>query len=122
VATSGSYTDLANTPLIPSIPGALSGQNIDNVARLGINTTDTGNLLSVNAPSVLFANSGDMRATISKGASSNTAAIDFQDNFSTRAQFGLLGNDNFTISTSPDGSTFNNAIVATSSGAVSFPN
>ncbi len=122
VATSGSYTDLANTPLIPSIPGALSGQNIDNVARLGINTTDTGNLLSVNAPSVLFSNSGDMRATISKGASSNAAAIDFQDNFSTRAQFGLLGNDGLTISTSPDGSTFNEAIVSTTAGAVSFPN
>ena len=122
VATSGSYTDLANKPSIPSIPSSLSGQNIDNVARLGINTADTGNALSVNAPSILFSNGGDMRTTISKGASSNTAAINFQDNFSTRAQFGLLGNDSFTISTSPDGSAFENAIVATTAGAVSFPN
>ena len=119
VATSGSYADLANKP---SIPSSLSGQNIDNVARLGINTADTGNRLSVNAPSVLFSNSGDMRAAISKGASSNTAAWNFQDNFSTRVQLGLLGSDNFTISSSPDGSTFNNAIVATTAGAVSFPN
>ncbi len=122
VATSGSYADLTNTPSIPSIPGSLAGQNIDNVARLGINTADTGNLLSVNAPSVLFSNSADMRATISKGASSNMAVVDFQDNFSGRAQLGLLGNDSFTISTSSDGSTFNNAIVATAAGAVSFPN
>ncbi len=122
VATSGSYNDLSNKPSIPSLPSALSGLDVDNIARLGINTTDTGNALSVNAPSVLFSNSGDMRATISKGSAANTAAFNFQDNFSTRVQFGLLGNDNFTISTSPDGSTLNNAIVANTSGAVSFPN
>ncbi len=122
VANTGSYADLSNKPSIPSIPAALASQNIDNVARLGIGTTDASNALSVNAPSVLFSNAGNMRTTISKGASSNTAAFNFQDNFSTRAQFGLLGNDNFTISTSPDGSTFSNAIVATPAGAVSFPN
>ena len=122
VATSGSYADLSDKPSIPSIPGSLSGKDIDNVARLGINTTDTSNLLSVNAPSVLFSNAGDMRATISKGGASNIAAFNFQDNFSTRVQFGLLGNDSFTIATSPDGSTFENAVVATTAGAVSFPN
>ena len=62
VAASGSYTDLSNKPSIPSIPSSLSGQDIDGVTRLGINTTDTLNLLSVNAPSVLFSNAGDMRA------------------------------------------------------------
>ena len=122
VAASGSYTDLSDKPSIPSIPGSLSGKDIDNAARLGINTTDSSNLLSVNAPSVLFSNAGDMRATISKGGESNIAAFNFQDNFSTRVQFGLLGNDSFTISTSPDGSTFKNAVVATTAGAVSFPN
>ncbi len=106
---------------VSGIPASLASQNLDSIARLGIGTTDTGNALSVNAPSVLFSNSGDMRATISKGASSNTAAFNFQDNFSTRAQFGLLGSDNFTISTSLDGSAFNSAIVATPAGAVSFP-
>jgi hypothetical protein len=65
VAASGSYADLSGKPSIPSIPGSLSGVDIDNVARLGINTTDSSNLLSVNAPSVLFSNAGDMRATIS---------------------------------------------------------
>jgi hypothetical protein len=122
VATSGSYADLSNKPSIPSIPSALSGQDIDNVARVGINTIDTANALSVNGPSVLFSNSGDMHATLSKGAAPNTAAIAFQDNYSTRAQFGLIGNDSFTISTSPNGSTFNSAIVATTGGEVTFPN
>jgi len=121
-ASGGSDPISISASQVSGIPATLASQNLDNIARVGIGTTDTGNALSVNSPSVLFSNSGDMRATISKGASSNTAALDFQDNFSTRAQFGLLGNDNFTVSTSPDGSTFNNAIVATSSGAVSFPN
>ncbi|MGO8955336.1 MAG: beta strand repeat-containing protein [Rhodomicrobium sp.] len=121
-ASGGSDPISISAGQVSGIPATLASQNLDNIARVGIGTTDTGNALSVNSPSVLFSNSGDMRATISKGASSNTAALDFQDSFTTRAQFGLLGNDNFTVSTSPDGSTFNNAIVATPSGAVSFPN
>ena len=121
-ASAGSDPISISASQVSGIPAALAGQNIDNAARLGIGTVDTENALSVNAPSVLFSNSGDMRATISKGAAANTAAFDFQDNFSTRVQFGLLGNDNFTISTSADGSTFQTAVVATTLGAVSFPN
>ncbi len=101
---------------------SFSGVNLDSVARIGIGTTDAGNKLSVSGASSLFSNSGDCRLTISKGAAANTAAVNFQDNYSTRVQFGLLGNDNFTISTSPDGAAFNNAIVATPSGVCSFPN
>ena len=56
---------------------------------------------------------------MSKGAAANTAAFNFQDNFSTRVQFGLLGNDSFTISCSPDGSTFNNGLVISPSGSAS---
>lgn len=107
---------------VSGIPASLASQNLDALARVGIGTTDTGNMLSVRGASILFSNSGDMRAAISKGASSNVAALNFQDNYSTRVQFGPLGNDNFTIATSPDGSTFNNAVVATGAGAVSFPN
>jgi uncharacterized repeat protein (TIGR02059 family) len=155
VATTGSFADLTNKPLVftgasSSVNGAvglvpeptagqqgyallgdgawgalgaaLSGQNLDNVNRIGIGTTDTGNNFSFKGPAALFANTGDMRVTMSKGATSNTAAFNFQDNYSTRTQFGLLGNDSFAISMSPDGSTFNSAIVATPAGAVSFPN
>jgi hypothetical protein len=111
-----------NTPIAASnvsgIPASLASQNLDNVARLGIGTADTGNKLSVNGPTSLFSNSGDVRVTMSKGAASNTAAFNFQDNFSTRVQFGLLGNDNFTVSCSPDGSTFNNGLVISTSGQV----
>ncbi len=108
---------------VSGIAAALASQNLDNVVRVGIGTTDTGNKLSVSGPSVLFSNTGDMRATISKGASANTASLNFQDNYSTRVQFGLLGNDDFTISVSADGSTFNTGLAVNhSSGSVSFPN
>jgi hypothetical protein len=107
---------------VSGIPASLAGQNLDGIARLGIGTTDAGNKLSVRGPASLFSNDADLRIAMSKGAVGNTAAFNFQDNYSTRVQFGLLGNDSFTIATSPDGSTFNNAIVATPTGAVSFPN
>ena len=123
ISASGLKTALAIAASdVSGIPASLSSQNLDSVARLGIGTTDAGNILSVKGASALFANTGDMRATISKGSTANTAALNFQDNYSTRVQFGLLGNDSFTVSCSPDGSTFSNAIVATTAGAVTFPN
>jgi hypothetical protein len=113
-----------NVPIAASnvsgISASLASQNLDNIARLGIGTTDTGNKLSVNGPTSLFSNSGDVRVTVSKGSGTNTAAFNFQDNFSTRVQFGLLGNDSFTISCSPDGSTFNNGLVISPSGNLSL--
>jgi hypothetical protein len=150
VAASGSYADLSNKPanMAGATPGAagqagfvpapLAGQqlsflrgdgtwaipvpgpNLDNVARLGINTTDTGNKLSVNGPTSLFSNSGDVRISMSKGVVSNIAAFNFQNNFSTRAQFGLLGNDNFSIAVSADGSAFHNALIISTSGTLSL--
>jgi hypothetical protein len=108
---------------VTGIAASLSGQNVDRVARLGVNTADTTNPLSVNGATALFSNSGDIRVTLSKGAESDTASLVLQDNFSGRAEIGLTGDDDLTIKTSPDGTTFNNAIVVgAASGAVSFPN
>ena len=73
-------------------------------------------------PTILFQTGADTLVAISKGATTNNAACQFQDNLTTHAQLGLIGNDNFTLSTSPDGSTFNDAIIALPSGTVSFPN
>jgi len=150
VAASGSYADLTNKPGSMAgatagaagqagfVPAPSAGQQVnflrgdgtwaipapgpdlDNITRLGIGTTDTGNKLSVNGPASLFSNNGDVRLTMSKGATSNIAAFNFQNDFSTRLQFGLLGNDNFTVSCSPDGSTFNNGLVVSPSGTLSL--
>lgn len=102
---------------ISGIPASLATQNLDDVNRVGIGTTDSSNNFSVFAPTSLFSNSGDMRVSISKGSSANVASIIFQDNFSARVQLGLLGNDSFSIQTSPDGSTFTNSLVFNQSTA-----
>jgi hypothetical protein len=82
--------------------------------HIGINCSpDSNNWLAINADGVLFNKdaSGDMHLTINKSASGKDAGFTFQDNFSTRALFGLLGDDNFTLKVSPDASTFYTAWV-----------
>ncbi len=96
---------------------------------LGVNTTaDTTNKLAVQSNAVLLTDlatgsggTGDIRATLSKQASGNTASIVFQDNFSGRAEIGLTGDDNFHFKVSPDGSTFHDGLdINASDGSVDF--
>ena len=100
---------------------------IPNVALtlLGVGTApDPSNPLSVKASQALFnAISASFTAYVNKAASGATASINFQDGFSGRAQVGLLGNDQFTIEVSPDGSSWTNAMVVdAATGAPSFAN
>lgn len=100
-----------------------------NPDRLGINTqADSTNRLAVKSNAALFSwddvtpGSGDMRVTLNKGAVARDAGFVFQDGWSTRALFGTLGGDDVVLKTSPDGSTFNTALVAAAAtGIVSFP-
>jgi len=111
--TSGQILVGGDIPSWGTLPtAAVSSVNLDAVARLGIGTTDAGNVLSVSGASILFANgAGDIRASLSKYAGTATASFVFQDNFSGRAEFGLCGNDNFTMKVSADGGTWVNGIV-----------
>lgn len=86
--------------------------SFQNLTMLGINATaDFTNKLSVNSAAILFNNiGGDMQVKINKAAAGNKASFLFQNNFSGRAEFGLLGDDNFTLKVSADGSTFFNAL------------
>jgi hypothetical protein len=79
----------------------------------GIRTTaDANNRLAVMSDGVLLSyddvtpGTGHMRVAINKSAAAKDAGFTFQDGFSTRALFGLLADDDFTIKVSPDGSTF----------------
>lgn len=89
-----------------------------NLAFLGVRTTaDANNRLAVKSNGVLLSHddvtpgTGDLRVTLNKSAAAKDAGFVFQDGFGTRALFGLLGDDNFTIKVSPDGSTFRTAII-----------
>ncbi|MDB5653446.1 MAG: hypothetical protein JWQ94_1059 [Tardiphaga sp.] len=92
-------------------PAAMSV--IDGTGHVGINTTaDSDNRLSVKSNAVLLSHddvtpgSGDMRMTLNKAAAGRDAGVSFQDGFSTRALLGNLGDDNFTVKVSPNGSSF----------------
>jgi len=90
---------------------------------LGVNATaDSTNKLSVASDAVLFSHNGtDIKTKLNKNASSNTASFLFQDAFSGRAEFGLIGDDDFTLKTSTDGSAWNNSFKASKTdGCVDF--
>jgi hypothetical protein len=92
---------------------------LDNVGQLGVNTAaDSTNKFAVKSNAVLFAaleasagGTGDVRFTVNKETSSDTASLLFQNGFSGRAEIGLAGDDDFHFKVSPDGSAWTDAIV-----------
>jgi hypothetical protein len=94
-----------------------------NLSKLGVNTTaDATNKLSVASEAVLFSHNGtSVQAKINKNSMSDTASFLFQTGFSGRAEFGAIGDDNFTLKVSPDGSSWLSALkIAAATGRVAF--
>jgi len=85
---------------------------------LGVQTSaDTTNRMAVKSDAVLFSHddasgdgSGDVRVILNKAAEGRTASFLFQDNWSGRAEFGLTGNDDFSLKVSADGATWREAL------------
>ncbi|MEO1198809.1 MAG: DUF2793 domain-containing protein [Pseudomonadota bacterium] len=103
---------------------------LQNVTQLGINTTaDPTNRLAMKSEAVLMAaieesagGTGDIRLNVNKDASSNTAALLFQSNYSGRAELGLAGSNNLTLKVSANGTDWLTAFsVDKASGQVGFP-
>lgn len=88
-------------------------KSIQQLTMLGINATaDSDNKLSVKSDYVLFDKSTDnSRVKVNKATSTDTASHLFQTNYGGRAEFGLIGDDDFTLKVSNDGETWNNAFV-----------
>jgi hypothetical protein len=100
--------------------GGSSGSS-ETTEKLGINATATdAKRLSCQSDYVLFSHdtSGDTRITVNKADPGKDASLIFQTGWTSTAQFGCLGDDKFTLKM---GSTATAAIVAESSGAISFP-
>lgn len=93
--------------------GSAWASRTDNLAHLGINTTaDATNKLAVNSDAVLFNNNGgNSQVKVNKHAAGDTVSHIFQTNFSGRAEFGLVGDDDFQLKVSPDGSSFYQSLV-----------
>lgn len=105
-----------------------AGRNIFSTA-LGVNTTaDNTNRFSVKSDSVLLSHdditpgSGDVRLTINKALSSQTASLIYQSDWSGRAECGLTGDDRFQIKVSPDGENWKTALsIDPANGDVELP-
>lgn len=95
--------------------------NLEGLSGLGVNaTSDSTNKLSVSSDAVLFNNNGtDSQVKVNKNTTTDTASHIFQNNFSGRAEFGLIADDDFQLKVSPDGSTYYQAyVVDKSSGNI----
>ena len=87
---------------------------LQNLAALGIGTAaDGSNPFSAKLNSALWAakyvaegGSGDLRYTLNKEHDGNVLSLLMQSGWSGRAEIGLIGNDDFAIKLSPDGSTW----------------
>lgn len=91
--------------------------------KLGINTSaDNINKLAVKSEAVLFDNDGgNAQVKVNKNAAPDTASHLFQSGYSGRAEFGLVGDDDFQVKVSPDGSSWHQSyIISRTSGEISF--
>lgn len=94
------------------------------VPQLGVNTTsDTTNRLVVRAAAALFTGeTAGHQVKVNKLHAGDTASLLFQDNYSGRAEMGLVGDDNFAVKVSADGASFVDALKAdAATGKVSLP-
>lgn len=85
---------------------------------VGVNgaIADTTNRLSSNAAATLLNHDGGShQLKINKNASTDTGSVLFQTAFSGRAEFGLTGDDNWRVKVSPDGNSWQEALVVRSS-------
>lgn len=92
--------------------------NIEGLNSLSIGTqNDINNPLSAKLNSALFSakyasesGNGDIILTLNKEETTKKAAILMQDNWSGRAEFGLNGNNDFSIKTSSDGNLWQTSL------------
>lgn len=94
------------------------GGELQDVGLLGIGTeADATNPLSAKLNNVLWAaktvaegGDGTLRYKLSKESDDKTLSFLFQVDYSGRAEIGLTGDDDFHFKTSPDGSTWTDAL------------
>lgn len=93
-------------------------------ATIGVNTApDTTNKLSVSSSAILFNNIGtNIQVKVNKNAAGNSGSFLFQTGFSGRAEIGCTGDDDFHFKTSPNGSSFVDALIlGSAAGLVTLP-
>ena len=92
--------------------------------QLGINTaSDAINRLAVASDAVLLSHDGaGIQAKLNKAATTDTASILFQSDYTGHAEIGLTGGTDLHVKTSPDGITFTDALtVNAATGHTTLP-
>ncbi|MEO0551278.1 MAG: DUF2793 domain-containing protein [Pseudomonadota bacterium] len=97
-------------------PGGLT--ETQNLEFVGLATTaDGANPFAARLNSALWTarettdnGTGDIRLALNKEASSNTVSLLFQSAYGGRAEFGLVGDDRFSVRVSPDGGSWLDAL------------
>ncbi len=109
--------------------GGGGGGALQNVTLFGLGAeADADNPFSAKIGKALWAaketgdgGTGDLRYTLNKQAGPNVLSLLFQSGWSGRAEAGLVGDDDFQIKVSPNGSAWREALrIARASGRVSF--
>lgn len=102
---------------------------INNIQRLGVGTTaDANNPVSMRLNRLLITSKpasdggdGDLRQTLNKDLANGVLSMLFQSGWSGRAEFGLLGSEDFSLKVSADGGSWQTAFdVTRASGKVNF--
>lgn len=91
--------------------------------QLGVNTSaDSTNRLAVSSAATLLNHAGNgHQLKLNKAAAGDTASLLFQSNWSGRAEMGLMGDNNWRIKVSSDGSAWVDAItINATTGAATF--
>ncbi|MAP96052.1 MAG: hypothetical protein CMK07_13990 [Ponticaulis sp.] len=108
-----------------------TSDELQNLVFVGLGgTADASNPLLAKLNACLFTaletgngGSGDLRAKFNKESSGNILSLLFQTGYSSRAEIGLVGDDDLVLKVSPDGSTFYEGLkLDNSSGRACFPN
>lgn len=108
----------------------LSVRQLQNLSLLGVGATaDGANPLLAKLNAALFTakyvangGDGDLRLALNKESAAKTVSQLYQSNYSARAETGLIGDDNFHVKVSADGSTWKEAVVIDkTTGQPNFP-
>lgn len=110
------WDETASSPLV--FEGDTWRPLLANIGALGIGTVaDDTNRLAVRTEAALFTSvpdgdggNGNLRLTLNKETTSDSATLIFQSGWSGRAEIGLAGDDNFAFKVSPDGSDWKTAL------------
>ena len=112
IRAGGDWLDIADALALVALADFEDG----TVKQLGVNTApDPVNRFAVKADAALLSHdditpgSGDMRLILNKSGVSATASVVFQTGWSGRAEFGLGGEDNWSMKVSPDGADWQTA-------------